>query len=285
MATPAMAALLWLGHFPPLSVTVVGIITAFAGYTAIYALNDLVDYRTDRERLALDSIEDNPFDVDQIMVRHPVAQGMLSFGNGAAWFLFWSITAIMGAWWLNPLCAAIFFASALMEAVYCRLLKITHLKVIPSAMVKASGGIAGVYAVDPNPSLLFIIFLVLWLSAWEVGGQNVANDIVDMTDDAKVDAKTTATVKGLTESVFILVSAISMAAFAGMAIYWLTAHNFGLVYPIGAAILSWTLLLKPAREVYRKPNKLSAALLFNRASYMPPAFLILIVVSILIGKS
>ena len=43
MATPPMAALLWLGHFPPFLVVIVGLITAFAGYTAVYALNDLID--------------------------------------------------------------------------------------------------------------------------------------------------------------------------------------------------------------------------------------------------
>ena len=50
MTTPAFAALLWLGAFPPFSVTVLGLITAFAGYTAVYALNDVIDYRADREK-------------------------------------------------------------------------------------------------------------------------------------------------------------------------------------------------------------------------------------------
>lgn len=52
VATPGLAALLCLGHFPDTSVIIVGLITAFAGYTAVYALNDLVDRRVDRERLA-----------------------------------------------------------------------------------------------------------------------------------------------------------------------------------------------------------------------------------------
>ena len=52
IATPALAALLCLGHFPPLVTTLLGVITVFSGYTAVYALNDLVDYRTDREKSA-----------------------------------------------------------------------------------------------------------------------------------------------------------------------------------------------------------------------------------------
>ena len=49
MATPALAALLWLGGFPSAGVIALGLLTAFAGYTAVYALNDLVDYRVDKE--------------------------------------------------------------------------------------------------------------------------------------------------------------------------------------------------------------------------------------------
>jgi 4-hydroxybenzoate polyprenyltransferase len=43
LATPLLAALLWLGHLPPGDVTALGILGAFAGYTAVYALNDIVD--------------------------------------------------------------------------------------------------------------------------------------------------------------------------------------------------------------------------------------------------
>ncbi len=79
MCTPAMAALLWLGGFPPASVVIVGLITAFSGYTAVYALNDLVDYRSTGKRLSSRRDRDEPFDVDQILIRHPVAQGALPF--------------------------------------------------------------------------------------------------------------------------------------------------------------------------------------------------------------
>jgi 4-hydroxybenzoate polyprenyltransferase len=48
MCTPAFGALLWLGHFPSFSVVVIGLVTTFAGYTAVYALNDIVDYKVDK---------------------------------------------------------------------------------------------------------------------------------------------------------------------------------------------------------------------------------------------
>ena len=280
MATPPMAALLWLGHFPPFPVVIVGLITAFAGYTAVYALNDLIDHRVDKERMSFrDRSTDMPT-VDEIMVRHPVAQGMLSFESGFWWFAFWAIVALAGAWWLNPFCAGLFVVSASLEGLYCKLLRITHLKIIPSALVKASGGLAGVYAVDPSPSLGFVAVLCLWLAAWEVGAQNIANDIVDMEDDARVSARTTLTVKGMPESVFVMLAAISMAASAGIALYWMAGNGVGWLYPIGAALLAWKLLLEPARQVYYHPGPVAAASLFDKASYMPVGFLLLVVISI-----
>ncbi|MEE9613005.1 MAG: hypothetical protein V3W19_17250, partial [Desulfatiglandales bacterium] len=51
MATPALGALIWLGAFPPLRIIILGLITAFAGYTAVYALNDVIGHRTDKEKI------------------------------------------------------------------------------------------------------------------------------------------------------------------------------------------------------------------------------------------
>jgi 4-hydroxybenzoate polyprenyltransferase len=277
-----MAAMLWLGHFPSTSIVIVGLITAFSGYTAVYALNDLVDHRVDRERLRVRDESKRRFDVDEIMVPHPVAQGMLSFTSGLSWCLFWAALALVGAWWLNPLCALLFVFSAALEAIYCKLLRITHLKIVASAAVKSIGGLVGVLAVDPHPSPGFVVLLMLWLAAWEVGGQNIANDMVDMEEDSRVSARTTLTVKGTHEAVFRLVAAISMAAVCGVAVYWYAGEGVGLLYPIGAVLLGWKLLLEPARKVYYEPGNASAESLFNRASYMPLSFLVLVVAAIYI---
>ena len=50
LATPMAVALLCLGGFPPLSTIMLGIITVFAGYACIYALNDVTDYELDQKR-------------------------------------------------------------------------------------------------------------------------------------------------------------------------------------------------------------------------------------------
>jgi len=281
VATPAMAALLWLGSFPSWPVIIVGLVTAFAGYNAVYALNDLIDYRVDCDRISQKEDKLVFFHVDELLVRHPIAKGLLSFQQGLIWCCVWAVVAIVGAFWLNPMCVGVFFVSAFFEALYCRLLKVTHLKVIPSAIVKSSGGLAGVLAVDPRPELGFIAVLLLWLASWEIGGQNIANDIVDREDDLKVSAKTTATVLGVEEAVFRCVSAVSMAAFGGLVIYWFGGGGAGHLYPVGAVLLGSYLLLAPARKLFFDPGPKAASELFNKASYMPACFLLLTAVSIL----
>ena len=77
MTTPAFAALLWLGQFPPLKVVVLGLITTFAGYTCVYALNDVVDYQADKEKLERGGFQNSENYLDAVMIRHPMAQGFL----------------------------------------------------------------------------------------------------------------------------------------------------------------------------------------------------------------
>ncbi len=284
VATPAMAALLYLGRFPDYFTIILGLVTAFAGYTAVYALNDIVDVRVDRQRLSLSSTEQQLFDVDEIFVRHPVAQGLISYGDAILWFLFWGSIAIVGAWALNPYCGLLFVLSASLEAVYCRLLKISHLKIVPSAIVKASGGVAGVLAVDPDPSMAFVGILILWLASWEIGGQNIANDIVDMDNDSRVNARTTLTVKGLKDAIFYLVLASGMAFLGGLAIYAVSGQGVGWLYPLGAGFLGWYLIIGPARDLYMEPEPVTASRLFNRASYLPLAFLVLTTISLFVSR-
>ena len=89
LATPMAVALLCIGKFPPLSIILLGMITVFAGYACIYALNDVTDYHLDRQRMGELSKEPACFDLDCILVRHPIAQGLISLAAGMAWTAFW----------------------------------------------------------------------------------------------------------------------------------------------------------------------------------------------------
>ena len=82
MCTPAFGALLWLGHFPSIYLIIIGLVTTFAGYTAVYALNDVIDYKVDKEKAATKGFSDSGSDLDSVWVRHPMAQGLLSFKEG-----------------------------------------------------------------------------------------------------------------------------------------------------------------------------------------------------------
>ena len=163
MATPALAALLWLGSFPPLRIVVLGLITAVAGYTAVYALNDLVDYHIDAKRIADRLLPDIQNDLDSIFIRHPLAYGLLSFPKGLLWTVAWASVALVGSYLLNPVCTGIFLGSILLEAIYCLMWKSSWLKVFISGAVKTSGAMAAVFAVDPQPALPSLILLFLWL--------------------------------------------------------------------------------------------------------------------------
>ncbi|MGO8763430.1 MAG: hypothetical protein ACLQUS_15710 [Desulfobaccales bacterium] len=47
--------------------------TVFAAYTAVYALNDLVDYRVDREKLQAAGPDPKAGYLDAIFMRHPLS--------------------------------------------------------------------------------------------------------------------------------------------------------------------------------------------------------------------
>ena len=164
MTTPALGALLWLGRIPSPRIILLGLVTAFAGYTAVYALNDLVDYRTDREKIARCGLPCSADDLDAVYVRHPLAQGLLSLTEAVLWTAGWAALALVGALLLNPVCALVFLAGCLAETIYCLLFRVSYLRILLSGVVKTAGGIAAVFAVEPDPSPGFLLVLFLWLA-------------------------------------------------------------------------------------------------------------------------
>ena len=171
---------------PPFGVIILGLLTGFAGYTAVYALNDVVDYRVDQEKLKAAGPGRKAGYLDAIFMRHPLAQGQVSFREGAQWTAIWAAVALVGAYHLNPVCAYIFLAGCLLEAVYCRLLRVSHLRTLVAGLVKTLGGVAAVYAVSPHPSRGLVLLLFLWLFCWEIGGQNIPADWHDLEEDQRL---------------------------------------------------------------------------------------------------
>jgi 4-hydroxybenzoate polyprenyltransferase len=282
MATPALGALLWLGTFPSVGVIILGLITAFAGYTAVYALNDVIGYRTDKEKIQQSGPNGLGNDLDAVFVRHPLAQGLLSFKEALLWALAWALLALIGAYKLNPICVLIFLSGCALETVYCLLLRVSHLRAIVSGAVKTSGAIAAVFAVDTNPSLNYLVVLFLWLFFWEIGGQNVPNDWADMEEDRRMQAKTIPVRFGPKWAILIILGSLVLAVAMNVVLFQFPGVSVGLPYVAASLILGLYLLLIPAYRLYRTKKRIHALALFNRASYYPLASLAVVMTKILL---
>ncbi len=273
MSTPAFCALLWLAAFPPIKVIVLGILTAFAGYTAVYALNDIIDYHVDRENLQKGEILTSANDLDAVIVRHPMAQGYLPFKAGLLWAAAWAAIAVVGAYMLNPVCVLFFLIGCVLETLYCLMLKISYLRVIVSGVVKTLGGMAAVFAVDPNPSYSFLMILFLCLFFWEIGGQNIPNDWSDVKEDQALQAQTIPVQFGPERARVIVLGCLLMAV--GFSLYLFYISRLGLDMPILMIVLmiGFYLLILPGLRLYQTKARRGAMRLFNKASYYPLALL------------
>jgi 4-hydroxybenzoate polyprenyltransferase len=281
MATPALGALLWLGRFPSFDVMLIGLITTFAGYTAVYALNDVIDYRVDKEKLKLCGNFDIECDLDTATVRHPMAQGYLSFKEGLLWTMGWSIVAIWGAYYLNPVCILMFAMGCLLETVYCLLLKVTHLRTLVSGGVKTAGAIAGVFAVDPRPSPIFLFMLFLWLFLWEIGGQNVPNDWSDIEEDRRLNAKTIPVRLGTRSANVIILGSLTASLIFSIVVFYSSPISFEFPFLVAVAATGFFFFVLPAWILYQTKKSPYAMVLFNMASTYPLALLLIVVVKLL----
>jgi 4-hydroxybenzoate polyprenyltransferase len=281
MCTPAFAALLWLGAFPPVEVILIGLLTTFAGYTAVYALNDVVDYRVDKEKAAAGVLAAVSCDIDGVIVRHPMAQGLLSLPEGLVWALSWAGVALVGAFLLNPVCVAIFLSGCVLEAAYCRLWRVSPYRTLVSGAVKTSGAMAAVFAVDPDPSAAFLIALFLSLFFWEIGGQNIPNDLTDLEEDRRLQARTLPVHFGVERAVIIAGVALAAAVVLNVIVFQLSPLPNGSLFALLALTASFYLLIWPGLRLFHCRERSIAMELFNRASYYPAAMLALVLISLL----
>jgi 4-hydroxybenzoate polyprenyltransferase len=279
MATPAFAVLLYLGGFPPVRVIIIGLITAFAGYTAVYALNDIIDFRTDKAKVS-QSVRTAENYLDSLMIMHPMAQGLLTYKEGIMWAAGWSLVALIGAYFLNPMCVVIFLLGAALETLYCLLWHVSPWRFVVSGFVKNSGPVAALFAVDPHPSLLFTILLFAGLFFWEIGGQNIPADWSEIELDRQFKAKTIPVQLGPEKSAFLALAALSVSVVLMACLFMLNFPAWKWIAPLlvfGAGIY---LLLIPVAKLCMTRGREQAMALFNRASYFPLTLLCLVLLLI-----
>ncbi len=280
MCTAALAALLWLGYFPSIRTIGLGLITVFAGYTAVYALNDVVGYRSDKMKLQMGHLRrvDDCDDLDAKPMRYPMARGLLSLKEGLLWSIAWALLALIGAYLLNPVCVLIFVGGCILETVYCLMWKVSPSRTLISGVVKSAGPIAAVFAVDPNPSVSYLISLFLMMFFWEIGGQNVPNDWSDIEEDIRLEAQTVPIRFNPEQTnVIIFGSVILTIVFSGILLI-LSNIASELPFIIAFAFVGFYFLLLPTIQLYRSKESAHAIILFNKASYYPLALLVVVAV-------
>ncbi len=281
IATPGFCTLLWLGTFPDTGVVLVGLITAFSGYTAIYALNDLVGLRLDRKKMKDQGIYYG-YTVESTELRHPIAQKKLTIIEALIWICFWSLLAIIGAYWLNPLTIIIFLIAGICEIMYCLLFTVTYLRFFLSGIVKAAGSIAAIFAVDAHPDVTYLLLILIWLFLWEVGGQNIPADWNDVEEDKKVGAHTIPVVfneKCIKKIVLTLnIFTVVMCNILG----YIIPISLGYSYIFGSTLIGFILLILPALHLYIGSLQWTPSILFTRASYYPLALLVWLLISLYI---
>ena len=183
ICSPLLAAVLWLGRLPEPQIMVQGTVAAFAGYTAVYALNDIIDYQNDKKKISQSGFHRNVGYLDAVFVRHPLAQGLITMPEAIAWTGAWMLISLLNAYLLNPVCALILIIGCALEIMYCLLLQVSHLRTLVSGIVKTLGGLAAIFAVDPSPDAALLLLIFFWLFFWEIGGQNVPADWHDIEED------------------------------------------------------------------------------------------------------
>lgn len=275
LATPAFCALLWSGSFPHWTVILLSIFTAFAAYTAIYALNDLVGVTVDREKFT--GGERNPgYSVEASEQRYPLAQNILSYKSGLLWMGTWFVLAMIGSYLLNPVIVFILLAAAVLEVVYCLLLKVTYLRTFVSGLVKASGPIAAVFVVDANPSPYHLLLLFGWIFFWEIGGQNIPADWNDTAEDRRVHAKTIPIRFGVEKAGLIVIATLAVTVIISSFLPLVSPANLGLPYILASLTAGFIFLLQPGYQLYKQKDGPHAAKLFDRASFYPMAQFVIV---------
>jgi 4-hydroxybenzoate polyprenyltransferase len=266
IAQPGLAAVLAAGGLPAGRIVWIGLVAAWAGFLAVFSLNDVLDRRVDAAALRAGKAVVDGYDLDAAFMRHPLAQGALSLRFSLAWVAGLALIAAVGAWLLGPPCLALFAAAVALEVVYCGLRSVTWAKTIVSGVMVGLGGLAGWAAVAPLRWSALPVFA--FLALWEIGCRNLANDLADLGPDLAVGIRSVATTFGAVvaarATVVVAVAVLVSVPFLGLGTVALV-----LALVSGAALVAW-----PAAVLVRQPTSARAGWYFNRASLYPVAILL-----------
>ncbi len=268
IAQPGFAALVALKQFPDLITLAIAIPAAAAGFFAVFALNDFWDIDVDRARFSnLRTLEG--FDIDTFIVRHPYAQGIISFKQQIAWIAFNFVVASFLAYLLNPISMYLFWISVALETMYCKLKKITYLKFLATGAMVACGALAGYFAVISSTQVRWGVVgsLFLLFFAWEIGGRNIVNDFSDIEEDQLLGIKTLPSVKGLKHASWVtcLFSLLTIIANLMVAYY----AGLGWIYATVSTIAGLWFMFIPQFKLTRVPSLKQALNAFNKGSVYP----------------
>jgi len=275
IAQPALGALLALGTFPEPDVLIMGLLAAAAGYFAVFSLNDVLDYKVDREALKAGKAESQGHDIDVTFLRHPLARGDISLMAACAWVTVLASTSAILAYLLNPICLLLFLGCVALEVLYCAMRSLSWLKTLVSGIMVGLGGLAGWAAVAPLTAGAGYFFG--FLALWEIAGRNLPNDLADIDADRKVGIKTVATVFGKRASAYAtVVGALATIALVATLPIPVTPRLAG----IGIGV--WSMGI-PALVLAGTPSSIQAAAYFNRASLFPALALAALLLSMIAG--
>jgi len=281
IAQPALGAVIALVAIPDWDVVVIGFIAAWAGNNAAFAINDLLDVELDKKRFN-HLREFEAFDIDTALIRHPLAQGFLSYRSGVVWIIASSLIAVVGAYLLNPWCVVSFVVALLLEIYYCRLSQVSAFKFLITGVMVAVGAMAGWIAVADRVAVLPALAFFIWIAAWEIGGRNIVNDWSDIDEDVHLGIKTIPVVYGHKVAGKLILFFLLLTVASSVVLAYLVPLN--MIYLVGALIEGWYALLSPTIKLLKNPAPEVAITLFNRASLYPLVMLTIVVVSIYLPR-
>lgn len=272
---PMIVVLIALGGFPEPKLLILLVVSCVTGFFAIFALNDLLDFKIDTKSLKSEGITKS-WDVDSLLVRHPLAQGVITRAEQMLWIAINIVVAGVIIYYLNFIAFLLFLIAITLEIIYCRMATISEMKFLVSGIMVGSGALIGWYAVGANTNIAVILSLFLLFCGWEISGRNIVNDFSDMVDDKKIGIKTIPTVYGtyfasIFNFAFVIFTLIVNVVFGVLA-------SMGFVYILMSSLGGVYLLLLPGVSLIKNPTSFEALRYFNKGSLYPVFIFAIIVI-------